>query len=88
MLLVTDAAAINALNNNGNFGPGIGPIFLDNVGCVGDETILFDCFHNGVSVHNCLHSEDAGVVCLPGVCNNVSWSTVILPFIGMSWEEM
>ena len=69
--LVVDATAITALNNNGNFGPGIGPNFLDNLGCIGDETILANCVHNGVGVHNCFHGEDAGVVCLPGVVVDV-----------------
>nr|XP_054763722.1 deleted in malignant brain tumors 1 protein-like [Lytechinus pictus] len=39
------------------------PIYLDNVGCIGSEETLFDCNHGGLSVHNCGHIEDAGVVC-------------------------
>ena len=47
------------------FGRGTGPIFLDDVGCRGDETNLNDCPHRGVSVHNCDHDEDVGVICSP-----------------------
>ena len=64
--LFADALAVTAVNNNGVFAPGVGPIFLDNVGCRGDETNLNDCPHNGVGVHNCRHSKDAGVICSQG----------------------
>ena len=38
-------------------------ILLDNVICRGDESSLLDCEHEPVGVHNCDHSEDAGVRC-------------------------
>ena len=40
-----------------------GPIHMDNVFCVGTESALFECSHNGFDNHNCIHREDAGVVC-------------------------
>ena len=47
------------------FGEGGGPIFLDDVNCIGSEIRLADCSHRGIGSHNCYHYEDAGVVC-PG----------------------
>ena len=50
-----------------HFGRGTGGILLDNVGCYGQERYLINCSHSTIGVHNCDHSEDAGVFCvLPG----------------------
>lgn len=45
------------------FGLGTGPIFLDEIGCTGNETRLLDCPHDGAGIYNCLHFEDIGVRC-------------------------
>ena len=45
------------------FGRGSGDILLDNLICTGTEGSLLQCTHNGLFVHNCGHSEDAGVTC-------------------------
>jgi len=38
------------------------PIHLDNVMCSGDELHLFNCSSLPIGLHNCQHSEDAGVI--------------------------
>ncbi len=48
------------------FGQGTGPITFDDLACTGTEASLFDCPHRGLNIHNCLHSEDAGVTCPAG----------------------
>ncbi|TKS83620.1 Scavenger receptor cysteine-rich domain-containing group B protein [Collichthys lucidus] len=45
------------------FGPGKGTILLDNLKCSGAETSLQECSHISWNVHNCDHTEDAGVTC-------------------------
>ena len=45
------------------FGQGSGKIWLHNVNCLGNETSIKRCAHNGWRLHNCGHSEDASVIC-------------------------
>uniref|UniRef100_A0A3B5MWJ2 SRCR domain-containing protein n=1 Tax=Xiphophorus couchianus TaxID=32473 RepID=A0A3B5MWJ2_9TELE len=45
------------------FGEGTGKIWLDDVGCSGNEKSLSECYHRGFGTHNCEHVEDAGVTC-------------------------
>jgi len=45
------------------FGLGQGPIWLDEINCSGHELRLTECGHDGLGAHNCVHQEDAGVVC-------------------------
>ena len=46
------------------FGQGTGPIWLDNIACVGNESTLARCGHLGLNItRNCSHSKDVGVTC-------------------------
>jgi hypothetical protein len=45
------------------YGQGTGPIWLDNVECIGGEARLADCPANAIGSHNCIHFEDASVRC-------------------------
>ena len=39
--------------------------------CKGSETSLTECASAGVHIHDCDHSEDAGVICEGTYMNNV-----------------
>ena len=46
---------------------GSGPIYLNQVECLGTEEFLIDCFNIGVSNQECTHFQDVGVRCLTDI---------------------
>ena len=64
-LLFENGYIVGSVALTSGFPDGTGQIWLDNVQCVGTETKLIECFSNILGVHNCLHSEDAGIRCVP-----------------------
>jgi len=46
------------------YGPGTGPIWLDDVDCDGSETNITNCDHRGWGSHNCDHDEDVSILCV------------------------
>uniref|UniRef100_A0A8W8JKD5 SRCR domain-containing protein n=1 Tax=Magallana gigas TaxID=29159 RepID=A0A8W8JKD5_MAGGI len=47
------------------YGPGSGPIWLDDVNCEGSEISIDDCQHREWGTHNCNHLEDVSINCSP-----------------------
>ena len=62
MILTLGVAAVS----EAGFGQGMGPILLDNLDCVGNESSILSCNHLGIGIHNCIHYEDAGLICSIG----------------------
>ena len=60
---------------------GVGKIWLDDVNCAGTEEKLGSCNHLGWGIHNCGHSEDAGVECFPG-----KFFSDILASLSLCWH--
>ena len=60
------------------FGEGTGDIILDDVQCTGSESNLASCPNRGLGLHNCGHSEDAGVRCSGGG----EFSKIVIPLLG------
>ena len=45
------------------FGAGSGMIWLDDVGCSGNESCLLSCSRNGIGDSNCSHVGDVAIFC-------------------------
>ena len=61
--------------SSGKFGRGSGAIHLDDVQCVGSESMLMQCPHT--SMDNCAHFEDVGLRCESCDCHVISCSLFI-----------
>ncbi|KFW10597.1 Deleted in malignant brain tumors 1 protein, partial [Eurypyga helias] len=58
-----DCGAVVSAPRRAHFGQGRGPIWLDDVRCVGTEAALSECRAKVWGIHGCEHREDASVVC-------------------------
>ena len=58
VILITGAVALTSGFTQGN-----GSIWLDEVRCSGSESWLANCPASPIGLHDCGHSEDAGVRC-------------------------
>ncbi|NXT01305.1 DMBT1 protein, partial [Jacana jacana] len=58
-----DCGVVISAPRRAYFGEGQGPIWLDDVHCMGTEAALSECRAKTWGIHGCEHGEDASVVC-------------------------
>ena len=63
--------------SNAHFGPGTGPIYLDDVACTSSDSQLLECSSRPIMRNNCSHPADAGVGCEGNtfLINNINIAT-------------
>ncbi|XP_041455124.1 soluble scavenger receptor cysteine-rich domain-containing protein SSC5D-like isoform X1 [Lytechinus variegatus] len=65
------------------YGPGTGPIHLDNVMCYGYEDRLLQCYNLDWDTTDCVHTEDVGINCAFDNSNTaLSWWAISLIVLG------
>ena len=73
---------------DGRFGAGEGPIFIDNIGCEGNEINLSDCSVTGLmGFYECDHSQDSGVICEGNILLKALFSKVNIYFFFLNRSE-
>ena len=68
------------------FGQGVGPIFLDQLACRGDEQRVLDC-NSFLGVHMCDHTQDAGIRCIGTFISentHVKYYWLYIPYLCLS----
>ena len=63
--------------NSAFFGQGTGPIVMDDIRCIGNETRLIDCPFDEHTA-DCIHLLDVGVKCYPDEGKQVELKFLIL----------
>ena len=61
--LATAALAYSSADDLYGTAPSGNKFVLDDLGCTGNESSIFDCPHNGEWIENCKASDIAGVRC-------------------------
>ena len=63
---------------NAYYSEGNGQIWLNNINCVGNESLIENCSHGEWGIHNCSHYQDAGVKCVPGTYLKLGINVIIM----------
>ncbi|XP_051874627.1 deleted in malignant brain tumors 1 protein-like [Pristis pectinata] len=58
-----NCGSATSVENSAAFGEGSGPIWLDDVRCRLDDSLLWQCPSSPWGQHNCNHGEDVGIIC-------------------------
>lgn len=74
-IISSRGVALVSVNGVPPFGAGAGIIALDDVNCFGPEVNIAQCLHRGWGVHDCDHTEDAGVQCIGTPGNPIATTT-------------